>query len=166
MKKKVSASSFQPELFKLLVEGSKRRVELPMPSYKKAIMYRSRLYALRNIIIAENNPQTRVVALASITVTWDKNAPVHRNTKNVAYPQNTDIPATLVVQPRDSKLSEIIRRVGIQIDTPTINILDSIPTPESEPKPHNEDIQRILDKYKPEEEPPRGGSKPEDEKKS
>lgn len=134
---KAPIESFGPELMATLLKGARERTEVPMP-YRKGVALRRRLNSLRARMREENHPAYSLAMRAMIQLHWGKDAgldpvPEHTNSQGVRFPDDIDVPAKLIISPRDSEFTTDLQRAGIQADLKEDPLSESHETPDSDP---------------------------------
>lgn len=131
-------SSFGPELLSALTSGGQKPLEIPFPSYTKAQNFRSRIHQLRSAMRTEDHPMYPVASRVLVRILFGKAAgytdvPTMK-AKNGIHPVNREAPALVIIQPRDSEFTSILKKAGIDTDTggPTLAPPD-LPAEESRP---------------------------------
>lgn len=127
-------TSFGPEIMAALLRGSKERFEIPMP-YRDAIKFTMRIHSLRHAMRTEGHEQVNVVSMTKVRVLWGERAglppvPERKNSRNVPYPENSDIPAKVVIEPHDREFAQALIAAGIKADELKADpLLDFTPSP-------------------------------------
>lgn len=123
--------SFGPELMTLLLKGGREQVIL-RGTYRKLSNFRTRIGLLRTQMILQKHKMYPVASRAGFLLLWGKRAgeflasrnepvpagflsdPSFKTKKNYnRYPIDRDVPALLVVQPRDLQFRSLLEDAGI-----------------------------------------------------
>lgn len=111
--------SFGAPVFNALIEGSKRRIEVPDISYRDAVKFRQRCHQLRNRMRETGHTLAAVAAKTKISIQWDHNTiPTLYSKKKVPYPADSDSRVTLVIEPFDDEFTAALQRAGIDTHRP------------------------------------------------
>lgn len=118
-----SVSNFGPEIMHALIEGSKRRLEIPL-SWRKCVAFRQRVNQLRAAMRAENHQFVRVVALTKVTIEWPPDTATKRAPNGVRFPTNAETICKLIIAPADQDFALALAKVGLEVpklDAPPVN---------------------------------------------
>lgn len=134
-------SSFGPEIFEALIEGSKREIVLELP-YRKAVFFRQRANSLRAAMRAAGHEKSSIVAQTTLRILWGHEAgyedvPEKKSPQGVRFPINKMAPAKLVITPADKEFSEALKKAGVTIRPLTE---DTSPSPKTHIEPTGYDI--------------------------
>lgn len=134
--------AFGPELLAALIRGSKERLEIPFPQYRLAFPFTRRLSQLRSQMRLQSHPLANVVARCKITIIWPPDTATIVSEKRVHRPRDSASPCTVVLLPRDSEFSDVLKRAGITSDELRREVLDDLPhTADGEP------VEDFLDQF-------------------
>lgn len=124
-------ASFGNELFSLLIEASRRRVEVPFPTWSLGVRCQQRIHMLRASMQREEHEKYLIVSKVRTSLLWGLKAGLpeapSRRIKNTIIPVDKLTPAKLILQPQDSEFNEIIRKAGIKVEPLQTLTLDSTP---------------------------------------
>lgn len=109
--------SFGPELFRALIEGSKRRIEFELP-YDKATHFRQRINQLRNQMRLQGHEMYRIASQARISISWPEGTETLKSIRGVKWPKNTKTPCKVVISPSDSEFADVLKGAGVEIPPP------------------------------------------------
>lgn len=123
MNKPLSATppaSFGPELFDLLIRGSTHRIELPSIPYRKAVVLRKRLYALRSALREAHHENANLCSKVVVLLRWPDLGPdaLRKLPSGERIPKDKNAPTQLIVEPRDSEFASLIRSAIPSTDKP------------------------------------------------
>lgn len=110
--------SFGPELLAALIEGSRRPLELELPSYSIAVSLRMRLHQLRTAMDRTKHPMAALVQKAKISLLYGAAAgypivPEERRSNGIRFPTDVTVPCKLIISPRDSEFSSALAKAGV-----------------------------------------------------
>lgn len=136
--------SFGPEILATLLKGAREEIRIPT-TYRRGVALRQRLYQLRTAMQKQNHELRSVVARVKVILEWGKRAGLPEveevfNSKKVARPRDSEVPAILIVRPHDSEFTKALTDAGVQVneaedplrERSVDNILESYLAPEGE----------------------------------
>lgn len=140
--RKFPVVSFGPELLAAVIRGSREKIDIRLPSYKKAVRLQQRIAMLRKAMREEHHPLAEVATRARCSVIWGaeggfKPEETSANQKGAKFPVDRDCPALLRIWPQDSEFRKAFNAAGIsdsdiEADDPLKGLfseLDSPPRP-------------------------------------
>ena len=108
--------SFSPLLFKTLIEGAKKPIELRLP-FNEAVKFRQRINQLRNQMRLQGHEQYSMASQAKVSIEWPPDTEVHSSRKGVKWPKDTKTMCKVTISPADSEFDAVLTQAGITAPT-------------------------------------------------
>jgi hypothetical protein len=152
-KSRYPIESFGPEIMAALLKASREKVTIAFQSYRDAVRFQQRIHILRSQMRDLHHPMYPIAARVHTSVLFGRRAGLaevetYRNTKGMHYPRDRNIPAVIILKPRDSEFTAALNAAGVQV-TPLANLLPETPTPQQSATTTTEStrVDSILDDY-------------------
>lgn len=113
--RKTPISSFGPEIFEALIQGSRKKFTIST-TYRKAMQFRLQIHKLRERMREENHELYPVASRTKVSIAWEPTIPTKQGYHNSRRPEDIDAPVTMTIAPRDSEFTEALVAAGITID--------------------------------------------------
>lgn len=117
-------AAFGPELLAALIEGSRRRLEIPMKTHREIAWLQQRIHMLRGAMGKEKHPQYTLVQRARTSRQWDEpeGTPRSKDGKPTRMASNF----RLIIEPNDVQFVDALKAAGIDLSQSTVTNMQEV----------------------------------------
>lgn len=132
MARKNPLTAYGPEVLNALIRGGRKELPIPMPSYTRAKEFQNRCHSLRTALRVQEHKLSPLAERAKVSLYFGSMARDWYAARNLTptvvypdteiagkiskYPRDRRVPALIVIAPRDSQFTDILKSAGISAD--------------------------------------------------